>query len=128
MLRLSNSAQPGAANCDNSLERRHKNASRKNRSTVAKWPVCSPIHPHACPISQLLALFQSPGFDDHFGARRHFADLVGQYDAFRDGGLFQPALEDDELFTPAPAALDFLLAIADSTHVRTSWRIGNDPL
>jgi hypothetical protein len=65
-----------------------------------------------------LALVQAKSGDDRFRARRHAAKLIGDVRLFRNGGFLQLPLKDDKLFAPPAAPLDFLLPIADATHVK----------
>lgn len=62
---------------------------------------------------------QAPGGDDFFGAGREVAELGGDDALFRGSGLLQTRLEVGQLLTTMPATLDFLVTLANSTHVIT---------
>jgi hypothetical protein len=55
--------------------------------------------------------------DDDIAARRHPADFLDEQRPFGSGRLLQSPFENFDLLTAMPAALDFLFAVADSTHV-----------
>ena len=64
----------------------------------------------------LLPLFKREIGDDGLGAGSHFADLFGHDQLFRRCGFLQLLLEVVDFRSALAAALDLLLAVADSTH------------
>jgi hypothetical protein len=69
------------------------------------------------PRFERLTTDQAEPLDDHFGARSHLPEFLGDQQLFRRGGLFELPLEMLDLLPPMTPPLNFLLSIADSTHV-----------
>ncbi len=66
--------------------------------------------------SRLPLFHQAPALNEFVAAGREVAQFLGEDRLFGDGGLFELARHHDVFLPAVPAALDFLLTIADSTQ------------